>query len=114
MYLQKKSKTGDRDFYITQQGETMYDVAQKSGIQLQYLLDYNADKKDKPLVAGTKLFLKPVTKKDAIKNMHTVAAKESVYAIAKKYNITVPQLKEWNNLQTDDLKIGQQLKISEK
>jgi LysM repeat protein len=113
VYLQKKSKTGDRDFYITQQGETMYDVAQKNGIQLQYLLDYNADKKDKQLVAGTKLFLKPVAKKEVIKNIHIVAAKESVYAISKKYNITVTQLREWNNLQTDDLKIGQQLKISE-
>ena len=35
IFLEKKQKQGDRDYYIVQQNETMYDVAQKNGIILQ-------------------------------------------------------------------------------
>jgi LysM repeat protein len=42
---------------------------------------------------------------------HTVQAKETVYSIAKKYNITADDLISWNQLQDHDLKIGQSLKI---
>ena len=59
IYLQRKSKTGDKDYYIVQDGEEVYDVAQKNGIQVQYLLDYNGLKGSDKVAAGTKLFLKP-------------------------------------------------------
>lgn len=115
IFLQKKEKVGDRDFYVTQKNETAFDAAQKNGIQLQYLLDYNKLTESKVLPTGTKLWLKP-TEKIAVTsktNLHTVAAKEGLYTIAKKYNITVEQIKQWNNLTTDSLRIGQQLKIAE-
>ncbi|WP_333820235.1 LysM peptidoglycan-binding domain-containing protein [Ohtaekwangia sp.] len=38
---------------------------------------------------------------------HVVEAKETLYSIANKYDISVQQLKEWNNLQNDELSIGQ-------
>ena len=43
---------------------------------------------------------------------HEVQPKESLYAISKKYDVTVAQLKEWNNLKDDSLKTGQLLIIS--
>jgi LysM repeat protein len=115
IYLQKKAKVGDKDFYISQKGETVFDVAQKNGIQLQYLIDYNKLDDTKTLAKGTKLLLKPsvVMPIEVTKNIHTVAAKEGLYNIAKKYNITVEQIREWNNLTSDSLRIGQQLKISQ-
>jgi len=42
---------------------------------------------------------------------HTVQAKETVYSIAKKYNVSADDLISWNQLQDYDLKIGQSLKI---
>jgi len=117
VYLQKKSKTGSTDFYIAQEGETMYDVAQKNGIQLQYLMDYNQWKEDQPLEAGTRLLLQPVKaekNKPAVTTVkkHTVAPKEGLYSIAKKYGVTVDQLREWNHLDSDRLSIGQELIVS--
>ncbi|MCC7380001.1 MAG: LysM peptidoglycan-binding domain-containing protein, partial [Chitinophagaceae bacterium] len=70
------------------------------------------------LQPNTKLILKPGLKieaDEAVKNnfkIHVVEPKEGLYAIARKYKVTVQQLKEWNNLQSDDLKPGQQIKIS--
>lgn len=40
---------------------------------------------------------------------HTVAEKETLYSISRQYNITVAQLQQWNNLQNNGIKIGQQL-----
>src|SRR5690349_1194543 len=43
---------------------------------------------------------------------HAVEAKETLFSIAAKYNVTVQQLKDWNSLEGNELKIGQQLKVS--
>lgn len=42
---------------------------------------------------------------------HTVKPKETVYSIAKKYNVTADKVISWNQLQEVDLRIGQSLKI---
>jgi LysM repeat protein len=125
IFLEKKSKTGDKDFYVAKAGESLYDIAQKNGIQLQYMLDYNKLWGNEQIKAGTKIYLKPNIKpanEAAIKNIntpeavtaktHIVQPKEGLYSISKKYNISVQQIKEWNKLQTDSLSIGQELIIS--
>ena len=118
IYLQKKSKTGEKEFYIVQPGETLFDVAQKNAVQLKYLLEYNNLKADSKLTAKTKLFLQPGFQ-GAVKNtdvnkskMHVVGPKEGLYAIARSYNVTVEQLKEWNKLNSENLKIGQEIIVS--
>ncbi|RPE09810.1 LysM peptidoglycan-binding domain-containing protein [Chitinophaga lutea] len=40
---------------------------------------------------------------------HTVTEKETLYSISRRYSITVAQLQQWNNLQDNGIKIGQQL-----
>lgn len=42
---------------------------------------------------------------------HTVVAGETIYTIAKRYNLTTFQIKTWNNLQSNDLSTGQKLII---
>ena len=119
IFLHKKSKTGEKDFYMVQLGETLYDIAQKIGIQLKYLLEYNHLNSSTKILPNTKLALKPglkINTEETLKNnlkIHMVTPKEGLFAIARKYNVTVQQLKDWNKLQTDELKPGQQIKISE-
>lgn len=124
VYLEKKSKTSDQDFYISKAGQSLYDVAQANGIQLQQMLDYNKLWGNEDLKPGTKIFLKPglyqvpaktnTTEVAVVKKQtHIVQAKEGLYAISKKYNVTVQQLKEWNKLETDALSIGQELIVSQ-
>ena len=122
IFLEKKSKEGEKDYYIVQQYETPYDVAQKNGIRLQSLYEYNSLEQDEQVYAGTKLNLRvpndeqPVIFKEEImiaeEKVHAVQPKESLFAISKKYGVTVREIKEWNNLPDDNLKVGQQLIIS--
>lgn len=118
IYLHKKPKTGEEEFYLVQPGETIHDVAQVTGVQLKYLREYNNLSNGSKVNANTKLFLRPGLKTSAnhaddkkIK-VHLVAPKEGLYAIARNYNVTVRQLREWNNLDSDELKIGQQIIVS--
>ncbi|HNU88345.1 MAG TPA: glucosaminidase domain-containing protein [Ferruginibacter sp.] len=116
VFLQKKAKTGEKEYYIVEPGERVHDVAQKNGIQLQYLRMYNDLQGIEVMPAGTRLLLQPgakgVVARDQKVKTHTVEPKEGLYAIARKYNVTVQQLKEWNNLESNDLKIGQEIIVS--
>ncbi|MFT3981569.1 MAG: LysM peptidoglycan-binding domain-containing protein [Ferruginibacter sp.] len=40
---------------------------------------------------------------------HTVAPKEGLYGISKKYNVSIADIKKWNNLSGDGLSIGSNL-----
>ena len=138
VFLEKKQKEGKDNSYISQPNETMYDIAQKNGVILQYLYNYNQIAPDDFIVAGTKIFLKPQqvsamryqpstvsgqsqTSNQKVDNAkpvdetartHEVLPKENLYSISKKYGVSVENLRTWNNLSSDYLQPGQQLIIS--
>jgi LysM repeat protein len=57
----------------------------------------------------------PMAGSPATKNtVHTVASGETLSAIARKYGVTVQQIKEDNNLRTDGVNVGQRLTIKVK
>lgn len=117
VFLEKKLKEGNKDHYVAKGGESLYEVARANAVQLEYLEQYNQMKDDLPLVAGAKVLLRPgviITEPNiavAGRKIHEVLSKESLYAISKKYNVSVKEIKEWNKLISDDLQVGQQLII---
>ncbi|WP_440133998.1 glucosaminidase domain-containing protein [Chitinophaga sancti] len=42
---------------------------------------------------------------------HDVTSKETLYGLSKRFNVTVEQLREWNQLEGYDIKIGQRLLV---
>lgn len=44
---------------------------------------------------------------------HTVVAGESLFAVARAHSVSVEQIKRWNNLTSDGLRVGQVLVVSE-
>ncbi len=136
LFLQRKRKTGANEFHTVADGETLHDIAQKEGIRMESLLRYNLVENGMQIKAGEKLFLqttagvapqlvltnpkpqqravKPVAPTTLQTILHTVQPKETVYAIAKKYEVAINDLMNWNNLQTIALKTGQQLRINKK
>ncbi len=111
--------------YEIKQGESLWSVARKFNIHVSDLLSWNNLKSDKVRV-GQKLKLKPATPvKTAATDenedvdvfssggtrIHKVKNGESLWAIARKYNIHVSDLMKWNGLQNDKVHPGQELKI---
>ena len=58
IYLEKKPKQGNRDFYIALQKETLYDISQNNGVQLKYLAQLNNMDGNKIVQKGTKIKLR--------------------------------------------------------
>ncbi|MGB3546110.1 MAG: LysM peptidoglycan-binding domain-containing protein, partial [Saprospiraceae bacterium] len=44
--------------------------------------------------------------------VHEVAKGETLYGISRRYDITVDQLKEWNNMASTTLRVGQSLRVT--
>ncbi len=122
VFLEKKATEGTSALYVSKKDETLLDVAQQNGIQLEALAAYNNLTKNTTISEGTKLYLQPLkevavaqTQKPAAApavKYHEVQPKEGLYGISKKYGVSIQQLREWNNLASDNLSIGQQLIIS--
>ena len=132
VFLQRKRKTGSKEFHLVQPGENLYDICQTEGLRMENLLAYNLLTENMQPAAGEKLWLQqtapqrpllltekkallqetlPVPLKKQEAATHTVQTKETLYSISKKYGVSLDQLKNWNKLDSLDLKIGQQLVI---
>ncbi len=53
----------------------------------------------------------PASTKPNYKIIHTIQAGETIYRVSKLYNVTVDNLKQWNNLTVNTVEIGQELVI---
>jgi LysM repeat protein len=58
LFLEKKLKKGATDVYVCKAGETLLDIAQKEGIRLDAIMEYNNLTKNSVLTDGQKLQLR--------------------------------------------------------
>lgn len=58
VFIEKKARKGAKDIHIVEEDETLRDIAQKEGIQLSVILDYNGLKKGMRPAAGERIYLK--------------------------------------------------------
>ena len=128
VYLQRKRIEALAKTYKVKKGETVYDISQNAGIQISYLMAFNGLNEADDLRPGRILSLKSEVivddevnlgspKSTSSKNKstvkyHEVKPNENLQFISKKYNVDVEDLKEWNNLNSMKLKIGQRLIVS--
>lgn len=108
--------------YTVKRGDTLYGIAKKYNIPVNTLIVDNA-LQNNVLAIGQVLNIRVPTEtiveecfgedynppsKDII---YIVKRGDSLYSIAKKYNTSVDNIKTKNNLKTNTLSIGQELKI---
>jgi LysM repeat protein len=114
VFLEKKSNRGPARQYRTKAGETAYSIAQQHGMQLSAILAYNAGMGSAILPQGSLVNLQEPDKTlAATPKIHEVQPKEALYGIAKKYGVTVDELKAWNTLTSNNLSVGQQLIVGQ-
>lgn len=99
------------DTYIVKSGDTLYSIARKFGISVNELKDKN-NLSSNTLSIGQILNI-PTSELivPEIKDTYTVKRGDTLYSIARKFNITVDELKQANNLITNTLSINQELVI---
>ncbi len=100
-------------------GESLWTISQKYGVSINQIKSWNGlsssnIKIGQNLKIGTKtqaISLAKNTSTNKSTKTHNVRSGENLSLIAKKYGITVAELKSWNGLQSNNLKIGQKLEI---
>ncbi|MCS7004079.1 MAG: LysM peptidoglycan-binding domain-containing protein [Cytophagales bacterium] len=109
-------------YHIVRKGETLSRIAQKYGVSIAQLKVWNQlrssyIKPGRQLVIYTLSYSLPSQKdkklnpKSITYSIYTVRSGDSLWQIAQKYGVTVQQLKEWNQLKSTKLEIGQKLKV---
>ncbi len=95
--------------------ETLYSISRKYRVTVAALIENNP-KSDAGLSVGQELKVPyiPKGKTERDSDLHKVAAKETLFSIAKLYNISVDDLKNWNNLKDNSLSVGQELTVKKK
>ncbi|MBG8552727.1 LysM peptidoglycan-binding domain-containing protein [Hymenobacter guriensis] len=110
--------------HVVQPKETLYGVARRYNLRPADLIAWNSLPASPALRIGQSLRVtapaevapvaaapEAAATPEAEPIRHTVAAKESMYGIARKYGVTVQQLQEWNNKADASLKLGEVLLI---
>jgi len=94
-------------------GETLHLRSKSSStpkLAAQNAVAQNLNSSSQPVTLNdNKIAQKPSAQNRVI--IHSVQPKETVYSIARKYNVSADDVANWNQLQDYDLKIGQSLKI---
>lgn len=118
-YQRKVSLPAARRTHTVAAKETLYSIARQYNLSVEELKALN-NLSDNALEVGQVLAIKtgsvsatptpvPEVNTKSLSATHTVAAKETLFSIARQYQITVDQLKAWNNLTSNEVKIGQML-----
>jgi LysM repeat protein len=112
---------GDRVHKVAPK-ETLFSISKLYDVSVDDIKAWN-NLKDNALSTGQSLVIKKKSTQTTVVNklpetkslsgVHTVAAKESLYSIARLYGITVQELKEWNGIQGSELNIGQTLFVAQ-
>ncbi|MDO1447913.1 LysM peptidoglycan-binding domain-containing protein [Rhodocytophaga aerolata] len=98
--------------YKVEAGETLSSISRK------YRTTVDAIKAENSLGdSGLKLgdvIRVPYSAKPSVagRKVHTVEASQTLYAIARMYNVTSEDIKKWNNLASNEISLGQELIVS--
>lgn len=116
----KDTKTRKATTYTVKAGDNLTMIADKFDVTVAELKEWNELKND-VIQEGQvlKLYSSKDTKKESTKKKettktqyHTVKKGDTLAKIADKYDVTIADLKKWNKLKSDEIEIGQKLKVS--
>lgn len=96
--------------YIVKSGDTLYGIANKYGVTVDQIKKSN-NLSSNTLRIGQVLTIHTETENKEDYIIYTVKSGDTLYGIAKSYNITPNELINYNNLNSSVLSIGQNLKI---
>jgi membrane-bound lytic murein transglycosylase D len=105
--------------HVVMQGETLYAIAKEYNVSVMDLVSWNKLNLQEGIRPGQILkTVEPVSaevvitpeKLPAIE--HEVRATDTLYGIARKYNVTIKELMEWNDKKDFALTVGEKLKVN--
>jgi LysM repeat protein len=113
-----------RILHTVQPSETLFSISKQYKVEIKQIREWNQIE-DNNISIGQELVIYPAkalssAEKDTpianqtyteqrIQMKHQVQAGETLYSLARKYNVSRKDIKEWNNLSNNNINIGQEL-----
>jgi membrane-bound lytic murein transglycosylase D len=107
-------------------GQTLYSVARQYNVSVKELAEWNNITTNDYLKVGQTLVLKKskrnlsnsvveqkTTKSATSTTSHVVKKGETLYSISKSYKVTIKQIQGWNDMNDQNVKLGQKLIIKQ-
>ncbi len=94
--------------HTVKQGDTLFSIAREYNVTVTELREWNNLEDDSTISTGRSLI---ISRPGENSISHTVEQGETLFSISRKYNVTIAEIRQWNNLESNDLKIGSELAI---
>ncbi|MEH7777972.1 LysM peptidoglycan-binding and 3D domain-containing protein [Bacillus altitudinis] len=91
-----------------QKGDTLWGISQKNDVSLKDLKGWNNLSTDM-IYVGDKL---TISSKEKTLEQYKVQKGDSLWKIAQKFNVSISDIKSWNNLNSDIIMIGSTLSVA--
>jgi membrane-bound lytic murein transglycosylase D len=113
----------ESDYYVVEQGDNLSTIAKKHNITIDELKKWN-NLQDNTIKLESKLKVseitfseekEPATQKSEIRNVEYIVQKgDNLGTIAKKNNVAISDLKIWNELDDDNINLGDKIIVGKK
>ena len=102
--------------HLFMQGDTLYSIAKRFGVAFMDLAQWNNLKVEDGLKPGQVLNLEPTLTRESNPKeiIHQVKTSDTLYSVARQYNVTIKELMDWNQKKDLTLAVGENLKILKK
>ncbi len=122
-----QQRKANEEIHVVDYGETLYAISLKYGVTTDELMAWNKlqntslkpDQKLKVYPPNARPEPQPdievvitETKSPAAGTYHEVAFGETLYSIAREYGVDVNEVRNWNNLESTRISIGQRILVS--
>ena len=105
-------------FHQVAPGDTLYNIAKRYGVSQDNIRAWN-NMPDDTVKLGTSLRVKPTSASgtsygntSSATGSYRVVSGDTLYSIAQRHGMTVSQLRAVNNLQDENLRVGQTLRVT--
>ena len=131
--------SNEASVHVVESGETLYRISRQYDVTVLELIKWNNLNRNSVLQIGQKLYVvqqsynnnptpsptpnpspnptpSPSTRETVSTQtfFHTVQRGENLYRLSRQYDVSVSDIKSWNNLSSNTLSVGQSLKIQKK